>query len=267
MWIVMITESIVPGIPKQVFDSGKWHQRLFHPDTALRVSPNRVTLFLPSGNGQRHKSLLEAVYGSGIKMDRVKRIAGPTEEIGDTPLARAWHKISFAVKDFTDQGYWERHPHDLTFLVAVDSRDKGADGKFIDKPQTLDEWQYKFYEDWLKVVAGERVYSDVSGYAALAILGNMAFGFEYCDGVRLSPKSREIVAREFASPDFFEHRRGNAHGLNTGELIRNGDATVTNISGQVILGKKAVERTYGASVALFTNLLGSLYQRAQKIQL
>lgn len=242
--------------PTQLFDSGDWHEALVNGVLEGSKKPDRVTLFLPSGNGLRHQSLQAAVDRLGLKINHVKRIAGPPVEEGATPLDRAQHKILHGLQDSLRQGYFDRHPADLLLLVAADSRNLYG-GKYRDKANgDFPLWHGQYQSDWLNVASGKKAI-DETGYAGAAVLGNRMVYADLVDRITVTPKSRSVVLREF-EPARFELAMGNAHGLNSRKLIQSGDLHVARITGDVLFGRDALERVYGGSQRHFEQLLTSL---------
>ncbi|MBI3577056.1 hypothetical protein HY086_03400 [Candidatus Gottesmanbacteria bacterium] len=232
----------------ELFDDGG-HYRSFLEGAQI----SKTTWFLPSTSKLRCAVIQDVARDIGFP-SLVKVVDGPIPEIGDTPQARAAHKVWHVADIILRDGFRSRHPTDFILILAADSRN--AHGTvYRDKPDSIDTHEI-FRDEWMRSVVDGVPIVDESGYALMAISGAQAFVTTRNDVVYLSPVSRSVVTRVFTPiAHTFELNRGNAHGLPTKEMILNHELSVRSADGRELSGREAVQRVYGASEPIIRELV------------
>ncbi len=234
----------IPEHPIRLVDSGLYHHDLL---SGNRLA-DRTTIYIPSTSHTRISMLKDVIKQIGIP-SIVKPVRGPEPEYGDTAVLRAMNKGLFALGDFIEQGYFERHPAEQLLIVAADSRNRIqnniGDWVYRDKPTSFDEWR-AMGEEWERAVMGDHIFEE-TGYAVIRILGNVLTIHTMTEVVQLIPHSRQAIQGFFDSIYAYETGKVNAHGCDTSELIQDNKLSVVSLEGIALIKPLAINAVKGAS--------------------
>lgn len=220
-----------------------------------------LSVFLVSTSAYRTRGLTEALVATGLADLSPHVIGGPEVEEGDSSVDRAVHKVVSAAMTAEGDGYFRRHPHELTVFIAADSRNY-VDGAPRDKP--ADETSFAMHaEDWERALIGEKDILERTGYAALAVNGTAKL-VTIEDVLSQHPFRRSFFRQTFALSRFSDQRKF-AHSVGSPAAISGGHMAVRDVAGEILLNEEvAIRRVMGASERHFASLLSAVLPRSVK---
>lgn len=238
-------------LPSGVFVARNWESALPPREEGFN---GKIAVFLVSTSDYRTNALRMALDRLGLSDVRPLIVPGPPVESGDTSIDRAVHKVVTAAMTADHDGYFRRHPNQLTLFLAADSRTY-VNGQAKDKPQS-EEMFGMHAEDWERALHGEHRLIERSGYAALSLNGKATL-MTLEDVMTHVPYRRSFIRETFELSRFSDQRKY-AHSVNSPEAILGGHVESRLLNGEILLPEVAAHRAMGASVDHMEQLISSL---------